>query len=104
MRATSTTSRAAGWWKASARTSCRRSPISAVRHSRWLVHRHPAGRRLEVLPRADHAEEGAGAGAGYRQQVPVEDVQRLLDAGQRLPAAPAARRPARPDPAPVRPA
>jgi cystathionine beta-synthase len=33
------------------------------RHPRRFVHRHPAGRRAEVLPRADHAEEGAGAGA-----------------------------------------
>ena len=33
----------------------------------------------------------------HRQQVPVEDVQRLLDARQRLPRAPGAQRPARSD-------
>ncbi len=42
---------------------------------------------LKILPRADHAEEGAGVRLRHRQQVPVEDVQRLLDAGQRLPRA-----------------
>ena len=71
------------------------------RHPRRLLHRHAAGRGAEVLPRADHAEEGAGVRLRHRQQVPVEDVQRLLDARQRLPRARAARRPARPDPAPV---
>ena len=48
------------------------------------------------------AEERAGVRLRHRQQVPVEDVQRLLDARQRLPRARAARRPARPDPASVR--
>src|SRR5690606_29415272 len=51
--------------------------------------------------RAGHAEEGAGVRVRHEQQVPVEDVQRLLDARQRLHRARAVRRPARPDPAPV---
>ena len=38
----------------------------------------------------------------HRQQVPVEDVQRLLDARPRLPRARARRRPARPDHAAAR--
>ena len=71
------------------------------RHPRRLVDRHAARRRAEVLPRADHAQARARVRLRHRQQVPVEDVQRLLDAGQRLPRARAARRPARPDPAPV---
>ncbi len=74
------------------------------RHPGRFVHRHPAGRSAEVLQGADHAEEGARTGLRYRQQVPVEDVQRLLDAGQRLPCSARARRPARLDPASVRPA
>jgi cystathionine beta-synthase len=98
---------AAGWWKASARTSCRRSPTSAGsrrpmpsampsfhtarellarKASRRFVHRHPAGRgaaycREQTTPRR------VVVLVRHRQQVPVEDVQRLLDAGQRLPRA-----------------
>jgi hypothetical protein len=100
---------AAGWSRASARTSCPRSPtftrvskayaISDRRascrpraageggHPGRLVHRHPAGGGAEVLPRADHAQARAGVRLRHRQQVPVEDVQRLLDARQRLPGA-----------------
>ncbi len=72
------------------------------RHPRWFVDRHAAGGGAEVLSRTDHAEERADLRLRYRQQVPVEDVQRFLDAGQRLPGARTVRRPARPDPAPVR--
>ena len=73
------------------------------RHPRRLLHRHPAGGGAEVLQGADHAEEGAGVRLRHRQQVPVEDVQRLLDARQRFHRARPARRPARPDPAPLQP-
>src|SRR5690606_7939857 len=45
--------------------------------------------------------EGAAVRLRHRQQVPVQALQRLLDARQRLPRAPAHRRPARPDPAPL---
>ena len=111
----------AGWWKASARISCpdfrlhpgeeayaisdKESFLTArelleKRHPRRFFHRDPARRGAEVLPRTDRAEERAGVRLRHRQQVPVEDVQRLLDAGQRLPRTAGARRPARPDPAP----
>ena len=57
---------------------------------------------LKYCARADGAQARRHVRLRHRQQVPVEDVQRLLDARQRLPRARALRRPARPDPASVR--
>ena len=80
--------------KAFSRASCwRRKASSAV------LPPGPRSPRVEVLPRTDRAEERAHLRLRHRQQVPVEDVQRLLDAGQRFPRTAGARRPARPDPA-----
>ncbi len=74
------------------------------RRPRRLDHRHAAGRGAALVPRADRAQARGDAGARHRQQIPLQDVQRLLDAGQRLHRARAARRPARPDRAPLQPA
>jgi cysteine synthase len=67
--------------------SRRPRPAGEGRHSRRLVDRDAAGGGTEILPRADHAQARARAGVRHRQQVSVEDVQRLLDARQRLPRA-----------------
>ena len=72
--------RAAGWWKASAKTSSRRSATltrsatliasatPSLRHrarsaaqgrrAGGIVHRHPAGRRAALLPRTDRTQAG----------------------------------------------
>ena len=109
-----------GWSRASARTSCRRSPIcracrraytipdresardraraAAQRgHPRPARQRHAGRRGAALLPRADAAEARGHVRLRHRQQVPVEDVQRLLD-GRPGSARPAGvRRSARPD-------
>src|SRR5208283_6030956 len=60
-----------------------RAPQGGGRPGR-LVDGHGARRRPEILPRADDAEAGRGDRGGQRQQVPVQDVQRLLDGRPRL--------------------
>ena len=101
---------ARGWSRASARTSCRRSAIfprvkkayaiptrRAFATARELLQKEgilggsSTGTLLAaapaLLPRADRAQARRRASSATRQQVPVEDVQRLLDAGPGLPRA-----------------
>ncbi len=64
-------------------------------HGRHLV-RHADRRGAALLPRADAAQARGHAGVRQRQQVPVQGLQRLLDARPGLHQARDARRPARP--------
>ena len=45
--------------------------------------RHAAGRGAALLPRADRAEAGRHLGLRHRQQVPLQDVQRLSGCSSR---------------------
>ena len=66
-------------------------------HPGRLVVGHAGRRGPALLPRADDAEARRDVRLRQRQQVPVEDVQRLLDARSGLPARPTAGRSARRD-------
>ena len=66
-----------------------------------LLLRHAARRRAEILPCAERAEARRDLRVRQRQQVPLQDVQRLLDAGPGPAGARTPGRPARPDRAPA---
>ena len=71
-------------------------------HHRRHVHRHAAGGGAALLPRAEDPQARRHLRLRQRQQVPVQGLQRLLDAGPGVPRARAVRRPARPHrPAPL---
>ena len=84
------------------RRSLRHVPRAAEagRNLRRHLLRHADRRRAALLPRAEEREARGHAGLRQRQQVPVEGVQRLLDAGPGLHQARDLRRPARPHLAP----
>ena len=109
-----------GWWKASARISSRRTAdLSLVKQAYSITDRESIDRRARTAAQGGHP---GGSSSGtllaaalrycreqtepkrvvtlrlrHRQQIPVQDVQRLLDGRQGLARARAARRPARPD-------
>ena len=74
----------------------------ARRDPRRLVDRHAARRGAALLPRAERAQARRHLRLRHRQQVSVQDVQRLLDGRPGLARIAALRRPARPDVAPLR--
>ena len=99
---------ARGWSRASARISCRpncdlslvseaftvtdaesfataRELLQQGGHPRRLVHRHAARRGAALLPGAATPQAGRDLRLRQRQQVSLEDVQRLLDARPGLP-------------------
>ena len=67
------------------------------RHPRRFLVGHPDRRRPALLPGAERAQAGRDLRLRQRQQVPLQDVQRLLDGGSGLHQARAAQRSARPD-------
>jgi len=67
------------------------------RHPGRLVGRHPDRGGARLLPRPDQPQEGRDLRPRQRQQVPLQDVQRLLDARSGLSGATPPRRPPRPD-------
>ena len=71
-------------------------------HLRRILHRHAACCCAQILPLSNEARAGRHLRVRQRQQVPLEDVQRLLARRSGLPRARQARRPARPDRSPRR--
>ena len=65
----------------------RARPAARRRHPRRLVDRHPAGRRPQVLPRTDHAQARRHVCLRHGHALPVEGLQRRLDARPGLVAA-----------------